>query len=163
MNPSQVDVSFQIHEPFDQHVNPAQLERAALAALDAAQPPPEGLALSVVVAGDGLVRRLNRDYRGVDAPTDVLAFEAGPEPSFLEVTDEPRYLGDVIISWPRAAAQARSAGHPVDAELQLLLVHGVLHLLGYDDVDPAERQRMWTLQGEILAGLGVPVNLPPLE
>ena len=69
-------------------------------------------------------------------------------------------MGDVIISFPRAEAQAAEAGHDVEVELQLLVVHGVLHLLGYDDVTEEQRARMWNAQAEILHTLGVEANLP---
>jgi probable rRNA maturation factor len=69
-------------------------------------------------------------------------------------------LGDVIISFPRAKAQAAEAGNELSAELQLLVVHGVLHLLGYDDQAPPERARMWRAQQIVLDDLGVEVHLP---
>jgi probable rRNA maturation factor len=66
----------------------------------------------------------------------------------------------VIISYPRAAGQAAEAGHSTQAELMLLVVHGVLHLLGYDDQEEPERVRMWEVQEAILNALGVDVHLP---
>jgi probable rRNA maturation factor len=65
------------------------------------------------------------------------------------------YLGDIAISLPRATAQAEAAGHPVAAELQLLTVHGVLHLLGHDHAEPEEKAAMWAAQAAVLATLGV--------
>jgi len=115
-------------------------------------------ALSLLLTGDEPIRQLNRDYRGLDRPTDVLSFAAGEAmPAMAEA--EP-YLGDVVISVPYAAHQAEVARHTVAAELQLLAVHGVLHLLGYDDEEPAPRQAMWAVQAEILAQLGVAITLP---
>ena len=70
------------------------------------------------------------------------------------------YLGDVVISLPRAEAQAAEVGHDRHAELQLLVVHGVLHLLGYDDTGVEQRAQMWAAQAEILQDLGVEVHLP---
>ena len=83
--------------------------------------------LSVVLVGDRRMRQLNRQYRKVDRSTDVLAFamREGPRPS-------SSLLGDVVISWDTAVRQASTAGHSVDHELVILLIHGVLHLLGYD-------------------------------
>ncbi|WP_447974851.1 rRNA maturation RNase YbeY [Nitrospira sp. Kam-Ns4a] len=83
--------------------------------------------LSLELVGDGRMRRLNRRYRGRDAPTDVLAFALRDAPG-------PRssLLGDVVISLPTAARQAAEAGRRLDHELAALLIHGVLHLLGYD-------------------------------
>ncbi len=112
----------------------------------------EGVDLSIVLADDEHLRALNRDYRGIDAPTDVLSFPAGeadPETGTL-------YLGDVILSVPRAKEQARMAGHALEAEAQLLVVHGVLHLLGHDHDGEQDKARMWAAQSEILAGLGLP-------
>lgn len=109
------------------------------------------VALSVAITDDEAVRGLNQRFRDVDAPTDVLAFGSGEENDFVTAPGEPAYLGDVIISYPRAVAQAEEQGHSVDRELALLTVHGVLHLLGYDDVDEVERTEMWVRQNEILS------------
>lgn len=111
----------------------------------------EDVALTIVLADDEYLHALNRDYRGIDAPTDVLSFPASerdPETGAL-------YLGDVVLSVPRAAEQASAAGHPLEAETQLLVVHGVLHLLGHDHAGDDEKARMWAAQAEILAGLGL--------
>lgn len=117
--------------------------------------------LSVVVTDDETLRELNRRHRGIDAPTDVLAFPNDARGPFVDAPDGLHYLGDVIISFPRAATQASEAGHDVQAELQLLVVHGVLHLLGYDDQVEELRAKMWHAQSEILQVLGIDVN-PPL-
>ncbi|MDP2777432.1 MAG: rRNA maturation RNase YbeY, partial [Anaerolineales bacterium] len=84
--------------------------------------------ITIVLTDDAQLHELNRDYLGVDAPTDVLSFPASESDPETGST----YLGDILISIPRAAQQAQAAGHPVDAEVQLLVVHAVLHLLGYD-------------------------------
>jgi probable rRNA maturation factor len=88
----------------------------------AAASPRSRATASVLLCGDARMRRLNRVYRGVDRPTDVLSFPSG----------EPGFLGDVAIDVPYAARQARRLGHPVDREVKVLLAHGVLHLLGHD-------------------------------
>jgi probable rRNA maturation factor len=119
--------------------------------------------LTIVVSGEGKVRRLNRQYRGVDAPTDVLAFGSEDDDSRFHSPGIPRYLGDVIISFDQAEAQARRAGHPVEAELQLLTVHGVLHLLGHDHANVREKALMWNAQAEILRELGVIIAYPTPE
>jgi probable rRNA maturation factor len=111
------------------------------------------IALSVVITDDGAVRELNQEFRDVDAPTDVLAFGIGEESDFVTAPGEPAYLGDVIISYPRAVIQAEEYGHSINRELALLTVHGVLHLLGYDHVDEVERTEMWARQNEILGSL----------
>lgn len=108
------------------------------------------VALSVVITEDEAMRELNRQFRDVDAPTDVLAFGSGEEGKFVTALGEPAYLGDVVISYPRAVAQAEEYGHSIDRELALLTVHGVLHLLGYNHADEVERTEMWARQNEIL-------------
>ena len=93
------------------------------------------------------LQELNREYLGMDAPTDVLSFPA----SETDPETGARYLGDILISIPRAEEQAQSAGHPLEAEVQLLVVHGVLHLLGYDHAEARKRkvQQMWKAAGVI--------------
>jgi len=107
--------------------------------------------LSIVISGDDDVRILNQRFLGIDAPTDVLSFPAGD----TDPETGSGYLGDVIISMPRAVDQAVQRGHSTEAELQVLVVHGVLHLLGYDHATSAEKKRMWLIQGNILASLGL--------
>jgi probable rRNA maturation factor len=113
-----------------------------------------GASLSVVVADDDEIRSLNRQFAGIDSATDVLAFaDESSGPPFVSAPGEPRYLGDVIISFDRTQAQAAENGHSVDEELRLLIVHGVLHLLGHDH-DSAEGQAsMWERQDAIIAVL----------
>jgi probable rRNA maturation factor len=116
---------------------------------------PADVSLTVVVTGDREIQALNGQYGGADAPTDVLSF--GQEPTehvFVTPQEEPPYLGDVILSLPRAQAQAIDHGHGTEAELELLTVHGVLHLLGYDHATPKEKARMWARQDIALAALG---------
>ncbi len=107
--------------------------------------------LSIILTDDTRLHDLNLNYRGVDAPTDVLSFPA----SETDPETGARYLGDILISVPRAQAQAEATGHPLEAELQLLVVHGVLHLLGHDHARAREKARMWKTQAEILEGLGL--------
>ena len=113
--------------------------------------------LTIVFSDDDEVHTLNRQFLGRDAPTDVLSFpadEIDPE------TGKP-YLGDIILSIPRAREQAALGQHPVEAEIQLLIVHGVLHLLGYDHAEEDEKQVMWKAQAEILSAMGSPLRFPP--
>lgn len=152
-------IEVQIDEQFRAQVQSEPLHRAALATL-IHQRVEELCEVAVVVTDDEALRELNRRYRGVDAPTDVLAFPDETQGSFVGAPGFPRYLGDVIISFPRAEAQAAEAGHDVRAELQLLVVHGVLHFLGYDDVTDEQRARMWAAQADILQTLGVEAHLP---
>lgn len=92
--------------------------------------------LSVALVDDAMIRDLNREYRGFDKPTDVLAFALREGQPFAQVDEEP--LGDVVISIPTAARQARKARRPLLDEVTMLLGHGLLHLLGYDHVTRAD-------------------------
>jgi len=86
------------------------------------------------------MRALNKQYRGKNGTTDVLSFPAREGP-FADV--RPELLGDIVISIPLAEKQARSAGHSLNREIEMLLIHGLLHLLGYDhERSPAEARRM---------------------
>jgi probable rRNA maturation factor len=154
-------VEVQIEKPYRaQHqVQLEVLRRAAEATLQR-QRVAEACELTVLVTGDETLRELNRRHLGVDAPTDVLAFPGEAQGPFVDPPGLPRYLGDVIISFPRAEVQAAEAGNQLSAELQLLVVHGVLHLLGYDDQTGPERARMWRAQQSVLDDLGIEVHLP---
>jgi probable rRNA maturation factor len=116
--------------------------------------------LTIAITDDDEIRALNRRHRGVDAPTDVLSFaETATGAPFIAAPGEPVYQGDVVISFPRAEAQARVGGHPVADELTLLVIHGVLHLLGHDHAKAREKRKMWAAQGKILRELGVRIKI----
>ena len=141
---------------FEEQVDPEILDRAASRTIahenfDAAAE------FSVVVDSDEKLHALNRDFLGIDATTDVLSFP-GDE---FDPDEQAPYIGDIIISFPRAEVQAKSAGHPTINELQLLVVHGTLHLLGYDHIEPEEKEKMWQVQSEILAELGCTIHKLP--
>lgn len=106
--------------------------------------------LSLLLCDDPFIQALNRDYRGKDAPTDVLAF-AQREGEGADPDDD--ILGDVVISIPTATRQAEARGHSVEREIQVLLVHGFLHLLGYDHGDDVEEAEMEAAAGKLLRGL----------
>ena len=121
--------------------------------LDAAGYP--GALVSLDFIGDVRMRRLNRSYRGLDAPTDVLAFA-------MREARGPRtpLLGDVVISLDTAARQAAAQGHDLRREIAILIVHGILHLLGFDHERGAtEARRMKAKERAILKNL---IPLPPL-
>lgn len=106
---------------------------------------------TLVITGNREIQELNRNYRQIDAPTDVLSFSDGePDPTNGEL-----YLGDIVISYSRARMQANEEKHPVEDEIRLLVVHGMLHLLGYDHTTLGQRKIMWAHQSEILTVLGV--------
>jgi probable rRNA maturation factor len=147
-----------VDEGLQERVDPEPLRRAALQTLHHQQVE-DGCELAVVVTGDEVLRELNHLYRGVDVPTDVLAFADDPSGQFIDAPGAPHHLGDVIISFPRAEAQAAEAGHAVQAEMQLLVVHGLLHLLGYDDQTDDTRAKMWAAQSDVLQTLGLAIGL----
>ena len=128
----------------------ALIERAVQAALTH-QKESLDVNLSVVLTDNRRLHKLNRDYLGVDAPTDVLSFPA----SESDPDTGARYIGDILISVPYAAKGAKLAGNSLEAELQLLVVHGVLHLLGHDHAKPKDKSKMWKAQAQILEALGL--------
>jgi probable rRNA maturation factor len=107
----------------------------------------DNVGLSILLTDDAEIQGMNRDYRGEDRPTDVLSFEAG--------NDLAGYLGDIAISVETAVLQADNAGHQLIEELQLLTVHGTLHLLGYDHLDAEEKEAMWGAQTAVLDQLNL--------
>lgn len=102
--------------------------------------------LAVLITDDKGIQQLNLDFRQIDAPTDVLSFPSG---------EEAGYLGDIAIALPYTTRQAEKTGNPLLAELQLLAVHGTLHLLGYDHLEPEEKEEMWQVQTAVLQQLGL--------
>lgn len=160
----QVDIS--ILESTEGHLSKAWMRRIVSSALDQALPD-DSCQLSLVIAGDDTIRRLNRDYRGLDQVTDVLAFSdlhpghwegeeepppsATDDPSFVVVDSGPRYLGEVIISHPQAARQAAIEERALEKEMALLITHGVLHLLGFDHVEESGTAAMRAMEQEILS------------
>jgi len=110
--------------------------------------------VSLVFTDSEAVRKLNRDYRGVDEPTDVLAFsmlrQKETDFSFTLPPDGVTRLGEVIISYPQAAEQAKEQGILLRRELALLITHGILHLLGYDHEEPEEENKMRGRERELL-------------
>lgn len=141
---------------------------------------PEGIELDLSIVSNEEIQVLNRDYRGLDKPTDVLSFaltevssEYDVDFAHLDLTDEaeetedleetefedeeaiPQHLGDIIISYPRAQEQAQDYGHSLDRELAFLAVHGFLHLNGYDHQTEEEAQEMFKIQEEVLTTYGL--------
>ena len=112
----------------------------------------EAVDLTIVISDDAELQKLNREYMGVDAPTDVLSF---PSPGILT-----RRAGRCTWAISYCLFAAPAAAWPRRAELELLVVHGVLHLLGQDHASEEERQHMWALQDKILTALGSPILSP---
>jgi len=117
---------------------------ALIAEVLAAEEVADGTAVTLLLAADDLLHELNREHRGVDGPTDVLSFASDDGEPFPGAPDpeEPPYLGDIVISLPIAARQAAEAGLTPDLELRHLVVHGLLHILGYDHEVDADRVAM---------------------
>jgi probable rRNA maturation factor len=115
--------------------------------------------MGLLITDGQTIQKLNRIYRGEDKPTDVLAFQMTPsidekpEPSFVSPPDGIKHLGEVVVSFPQAVTQAREQGHAITSELALLIVHGTLHLLGYDHEMPEEERKMRDKENKILARL----------
>jgi probable rRNA maturation factor len=139
-------------------VKPTLLKEAAQAALD--QQRVRGkVEITLAITGDAQLRALNLTFRKINKPTDVLSFGIDPSGG-LEPPEGLAYLGDVIISYPMARAQAKAGGYPIEAELQLLVVHGVLHLLGHDHDKPKEKAKMWKAQSAVLKRIGSEITGP---
>lgn len=106
---------------------------------------PEQVLLTVAFVRDAAIRKLNREYRGKDGPTDVLSFPDSPEQTYPQSarSETPRYLGDIVISTDTALKQAGAAGHSFEREVSELAIHGILHLCGYDhETDQGEMNRL---------------------
>ncbi len=115
--------------------------------------------LSLLISDDATVRDLNKKYRGKDKTTDVLSFaleadkRGGAAAGFVMPPGEMVHLGEVIVSYPQAAEQAAERKRAVEDELALLVVHGVLHLLGYDHDKPAREREMRSLEQRVLSAV----------
>ena len=154
-------VEWDIIDPLDGVVNRPFLESVLVAALEGRRVG-QFLNVGLTITNDDGIKELNLRYRGIDAPTDVLSFplqqyEAPEKPkvTFPQPPGEPLHLGDVVISYERAVEQARSYEHSLDRELAYLVVHGVLHLLGYDHEDPEEAKLMRQEEESVLKKLGL--------
>jgi probable rRNA maturation factor len=142
----------------DLHIEKSRLERIARGVLEV-ENIVSSAEMGLLITDSQTIQKLNRIYRGKDKPTDVLAFQMTPgtsqepEQIFVHPLDGIKHLGEVVISYPQAVKQAQEQGHGVTRELALLIVHGILHLLGYDHELPEEEQKMRDKENEILAGL----------
>ena len=173
---SERQVYVTVADEFQQEVTVAWLENVLTVALEHALDPGEPGEVSLLLTGDEEIRYLNREYRGLDEVTDVLSFSAihqghwegegfptiGPDsilgiddedaiPGFVLPPNELPPLGDIIVSYPQTCRQARDLERPVDRELALLAVHGVLHLMGHDHLEPEETAQMQALEQAALA------------
>lgn len=150
MRAARVSLAIQLAPQIEAEIDEERLHHLAVETLRL-----EGVAqsfeLGLFITDDEGIEELNRRYRGVDEPTDVLAF-GGEVEGFVSPPDQLQ-LRDIVISYPRAASQAQERGHSVAWEIDLLFLHGLLHLLGYEDETPEKRVRMWARQEEVLGAI----------
>lgn len=135
----------------------ALCRRAVLSTWEVAAEGTRPAEVSVVLSDDAAVRVLNRDYRGKDRPTNVLSFaaldDAEGAPDLPE--DAPLLLGDIVIAWETTAREAGEAGKSLSDHFSHLLVHGMLHLMGYDHMTDQEAEEMEALEVQVLSTLGI--------
>jgi probable rRNA maturation factor len=148
-----VEINILVDEGVEAGVEPSWLEAVAQRVL-AAEKANAKTEVGVVITSQEVVRQLNRNYRGKDEPTDVLAFsireEADGLPGFILAPDGLSHLGEVVISYPQALAQAEEHGHSLKKELSILLIHGLLHLLGYEHEEKEPERKMRAREKELL-------------
>lgn len=108
---------------------------------------------NIIIVDNETIHSINKEYRGVDRPTDVISFALEDDTSFIKT--ETRILGDIYISIDKAREQAENYGHSLKREMSFLTVHGLLHLLGYDHMTEDEEKEMFELQELILDGYGI--------
>ncbi len=108
---------------------------------------------NVIIVNNDEIHSLNKEYRGVDRPTDVISFALEDDDTFIPL--EERVLGDIYISIDKAKEQASAYGHSLLRELCFLTIHGILHLLGYDHMNEEEEKEMFTLQERVLESYGI--------
>ena len=169
------EIDILVDEPYQQELSEVWLRTVMEAALVEALPQGEPAQVGLVVTDDKTVQELNRQFRGLDEVTDVLSFsashyghwegdpqesdEASPasvdseELNFVLPPGEPSPLGEVIISFPQTIRQAQERNGPVEQELALLIIHGVLHLVGYDHMEPEDEAQMQAKERSALAAV----------
>ena len=155
----QVDVTVTISDDRWATLGPQLSERLPPlvdAACAAASGPPGAAEVSLVLGDDAMVHRLNLSYRGQDKPTNVLSFALSQGDGPAALPGAPVMLGDIVIAYERVVEEAEAAGKSPLVHLSHLVVHGVLHLLGYDHQNDVDASAMERLETDILAGFGIP-------
>ena len=154
-----MEVNVLIDEGLEGYLSESWLQGIAAAVLDAENADPTA-EMGIVITDREKIQELNLVHLGEDRPTDVLSFPMLPDSeneeesgAFMTPPDGIIHLGEVIISYPQAVIQAEEHGHSVEKEVAILLVHGVLHLLGYDHAEPEEQKDMQAREADILARL----------
>jgi probable rRNA maturation factor len=141
----------QIRPYYRNKVDPQEIIKAAEQTMRAVLKP--NVTLGIVITGDAEIHTLNRDYRQIDESTDVLSFNQNT----IDPETGLEYVGDIVISVPHASKQAKNGEHSLIQEIQLLVVHGVLHLAGFDHHTRSAEKKMWSAQAAILKILGNPL------
>lgn len=108
---------------------------------------------NIIIINNEEIHKINKEYRGIDRPTDVISFALEDDDTFVQM--EQRILGDIYISIDKAREQANEYGHSLLRELCFLTIHGILHLLGYDHMEPEDEKVMFELQERILDSYGI--------
>jgi probable rRNA maturation factor len=132
------------------------IQRAIAAAAEIAGANTGDAELAVMLTDDAGIRTLNSNWRGIDKPTNVLSFPALQPTAPVGPDDAPRMLGDIAIAYDTTRREADDEQKPFDHHLSHLVVHGFLHLIGYDHEKDGDAEAMETLEREILAQLGIP-------
>lgn len=154
-------MSYHVHIQNDgAYAIPDDLLRGAVSHVLEHQGAIAGCELSIVISEDESVAALNQQFRGIASPTDVLSFPALKDKSLAKV--RPVYLGDLVIAYPYAQHQAEREGLPFTDSMALLVIHGTLHLLGYDHDMPTNREKMWAVQAQILTDLSISTDIVPV-
>jgi len=148
-----MEINVLIEEEFEKYLEASWLQSLAEQVLTLQDVGLEA-ELGLVITSQERVRELNRSYRGKDTPTDVLAFStlstAAESSPFILPPDGLLHLGEVIISYPQAVIQAGEQGHSIKEEIAILITHGILHLLGFEDEEPELKKQMQAREQEIL-------------
>jgi probable rRNA maturation factor len=157
-----MQLALEIDEQFAGFCDRSQIEAAVQAVLEATQSTESSVAISIT--DSAAVQQLNFQYRQINAPTDVLSFSYQPDPDFPEpaTAEIAGHLGDIIIAYPVAQAQAEISGHTPMDEIVLLVVHGMLHLLGFDHDSKTNKASMWSIQSSLLTKLNL-THVQPTE
>ncbi|MDO9122153.1 MAG: rRNA maturation RNase YbeY [Anaerolineaceae bacterium] len=146
-------IAIQLNKKFENNLSISLLEEITQKIFSYLEIEPQS-DLSILIDTDAVLKKLNKLYRGINQPTDVLSFESdeiNPETGFST-------LGDIAISYPTAQKQALEANHPVENEVILLLIHAILHLSGYDHSTKEEKEEMWSKQQAVLDHIGIKIN-----
>ena len=155
-----MEINILIDQQFKGNIDVEWLQNVATQVL-IAQYTETTVEMGILITSQDKVRQLNRAYRNLDEPTDVLAFYMLPElpvggtapESFATPPDGVLHIGEVVISYPQAVAQALEGRHSVEREIAILIIHGVLHLLGYEHDEPERERQMRAREAEILSSI----------